>query len=114
MRVNCANCAEEYDADEEARKRLGLSATAAKGLKLQRGSGCRLCFNTGYQGRTLISEVLEVSDDIRSMITKRSSSVEVEKQARREGMKTIYEDGLEKVLVGRTTLEELLAACEEE
>ena len=50
---------------------------------------------------------------MRSMITKRATSIEIERAARKDGMKTMYEDGLEKVLAGQTTLEELLAACEE-
>ncbi len=113
VRMVCHNCAQEYAVDEEARRRLKLSAAAAKDLKLYRGTGCRYCFSTGYQGRTVISEILTVKEKVRSMITKRAASVEIERAAIEDGMKTMYEDGLEKVLAGQVTLEELLAACEE-
>ncbi len=114
VRMVCQNCVKEYAADKEAIQRLKLSAAAAKGLKLASGVGCNYCFGTGYKGRTVLSEVLTVNDAVRSMITQRATSVEIERAARQTGMKNMYEDGLEKVLAGQVTLEELLAVCESE
>ena len=67
-----------------------------------------MCGNTGYDGRTGIFEVLEMTEDIKKMILKRSSSDEIMAVAQRSGMTTMLEDGLEKALNGITTLEEVL------
>jgi type II secretory ATPase GspE/PulE/Tfp pilus assembly ATPase PilB-like protein len=73
-------------------------------------NGCKLCGDTGYHGRLGIFEVMEVSDKIRALIAARSSAEIITKEARAEGMKTMLEDGLMKVLAGETTLEEIIRA----
>jgi len=77
-------------------------------LTFYRGGGCDLCSQTGYQGRVGIFEVMEMSDEIKSLVVARASANEIIKQARTEGMSTMLEDGLDKVLIGLTTLEEVL------
>jgi type II secretory ATPase GspE/PulE/Tfp pilus assembly ATPase PilB-like protein len=69
-----------------------------------------LCGDTGYHGRLGIFEVMEVSDQVRALIAARSSAEIITKQARSEGMKTMLEDGIIKVLAGETTLEEIVRA----
>ncbi|MDP2043656.1 MAG: hypothetical protein Q8K15_00630 [Candidatus Omnitrophota bacterium] len=83
---------------------------AAKIGKLQfyRGKGCQHCFNTGYSGRTVIAEVLQLSSKIRELILASSQEQFIKQQARLEGMKTLREDGLESALKGQTTIEEVM------
>ena len=69
--------------------------------------GCEKCSHTGYRGRTVIGEVLLITEAIRELILKRASADAIFKQARTEGFLTLEEDGLLKVLAGITTLEEV-------
>ena len=73
-----------------------------------RGKGCDACGNTGYRGRVGIYEVLEVNKDLEELITARAGSTDLLLKARENGMMFLFEDGLEKVKEGLTTLEELL------
>lgn len=73
-----------------------------------RGKGCEACGNTGYRSRIGIYEVLEVDKDVEELITARKSSTDILVKARRNGMMFLFDDGLEKVKSGMTTLEELL------
>ena len=71
--------------------------------------GCDACGNTGYRGRTTISELLVVDDGIRASIGRRAQDQRaVEQIARESGFHTLYEDGLSKVGAGETSLEEVL------
>ncbi len=83
-----------------------------KKIRFYRGAknGCKLCGDTGYHGRVGIFEVMEVSDGVRALIASRASSEVIKKAAQGEGMKTMLEDGIEKVLAGMTTLEEIVRA----
>ncbi len=87
-------------------------ATLTK-LTLYRGQGCEVCSHTGYQGRIGIFEVLEMTDEVKSLVIARASAGEIVKTARlsrakSSGMTTMLEDGLDKVLSGLTTLDEVL------
>lgn len=73
-----------------------------------KGAGCVVCGHTGYKGRLGIFEALEMDNTIKELVLKRSSSDDIEKQARKNGMTTMFEDGVEKVLSGITTLEEVM------
>lgn len=82
-------------------------------ITLYKGKGCKLCNNTGFQGRTSIAEVLEVDSEIRKAILKNESPTEIEEKAIKNGMTTMFTDGLDKVLTGITTIEEILRAVRE-
>ncbi len=113
VRSICPQCREEYEAPPEIRHRLDPSGKLGA-FKLFRGKGCRYCFNTGYRGRNVISELLIVDDAIKRKILERAPSSEIEKEARSTGgLRLMYEDGLEKVLKGLTTLEEVLKVSED-
>ena len=71
--------------------------------------GCEHCGQKGYLGRTLIAEVLPVTDDIKSLIMQKKDSGAIKKQAMANGMKTFRDHGIQKVLAGTTTIEELLS-----
>jgi len=76
-------------------------------LTFYKGEGCRNCNNSGYIGREMISEVLSVSNIMASMIAKEAPKEELEAQAKKEGFITMFEDGIEKVLDGKTTIDEI-------
>lgn len=85
-----------------------LDTETAGKLQFYKGKGCRHCFNTGYSGRTVIAEVLQLSPKIRELILEGSQEQFIKQQARLEGMKTLREDGFAAVLKGQTTIEEVL------
>lgn len=91
---------------EEHAKAVGLDRV---GLRLYRGAGCKICKNTGYEGRLGIFEILEMKENIRKAIMKHATADELEQIAVKEnGMRTMLEDGIAKALNGLTTIEEVL------
>ncbi len=79
-------------------------------VRLYRGRGCKNCDGTGYFGRIGIFEVLEVKPNIRELIIAKASADRIEAQARKNGMTTMLEDGIQKILLGITTIEEIVRA----
>lgn len=77
-------------------------------LTLYKGKGCKNCGNTGYKGRTAIFEFIEISSSMKDLILKNPASHEIWALAQKNGAHSMFEDGLEKVKNGITTLEELL------
>ncbi|OGJ62603.1 hypothetical protein A3C52_00455 [Candidatus Peribacteria bacterium RIFCSPHIGHO2_02_FULL_51_15] len=77
-------------------------------VHLYRGKGCDACGNTGYRGRVGIYELLEVNKPIEELIIARASSTDILLKARENGMMFLFEDGLDKVKAGLTTIEELM------
>ena len=77
-------------------------------ITIYQGNGCKICNATGYLGRIGVFEVLEVTKNIRDLITKRNDADVILQKAIEEGMTTMLDDGLEKVLKGLTTIEEVL------
>ena len=124
VRKICQTCRVSLKLDTAQQKILAhqkhikefLEAIGSKKLSdinFYKGTGCKVCNNTGYLGRLGIFELLTMSDDIKSLITKNATSGEISRQAQEQGMKTIMQDGLEKVLNGQTTLEEVLRVAKE-
>ena len=119
VRKICSNCIKSYTLKPEqflklVPKNIGPKLVEGKkSLTLYKGTGCKLCHKTGYIDRVGIFEVLEISPAIRELIVKKATSQEIKKQAIGEGMKTMLEDGLEKVFLGATTLEEVLRSIKE-
>lgn len=77
-------------------------------FSLYKGKGCKNCGNTGYKGRTAIFEFIQVEGEMQELILKHPSTAEIQDLARKSGSHSLFEDGLEKVKNGITTLEELL------
>jgi type IV pilus assembly protein PilB len=91
---------------QEEGERYGVNLSAP--FQFFQGKGCKECDNTGYRGRIAIHEALEVTDKIQAIITeKKGAEVEVEKEALRQGMTTMRQDGLLKALSGITSLAEV-------
>lgn len=83
-------------------------------IRIYHGKGCQICHHTGYAGRIAIFEVLEMNRSIRKLITDRNDSDVIENAAIAEGMKTMFDDGLDKITRGVTTLEEVLSVTKTE
>jgi len=114
VRRLCPECKKPADLSENY-----LSATGFPTERLSEGtiyepSGCDACRGTGFRGRTGIYEIIEVDEEIRSLIVQRKSSGEIKQQALRAGMATLRDDGWSKVLEGVTTIEEVLRVSEDE
>ncbi|HNW39869.1 MAG TPA: ATPase, T2SS/T4P/T4SS family [Candidatus Omnitrophota bacterium] len=108
VRKICPHCKEVYILKDDIAKSLKLDSVKSGKLQFYKGKGCQQCFNTGYSGRTVISEVLQISQKVRDLILEGSQEQFIKQQARKEGMKTLREDGLEAALKGLTTIEEVL------
>lgn len=108
VRVICPECKEEYRPNLERLEEMGFDIKGVdKDLVLYRGRGCPECRGTGYKGRTGIFELLVMNPEIRRMTIEKASSAEIKEVARRYGMRTLREDGWQKVLMGITTPEEV-------
>jgi len=112
LRKVCPYCKEAYTLNKEAAERLKLDVVKIAKSQFYRGKGCRHCFNTGYSGKVLIAEALQFSQKIRDLVLSGAGEQVIKKQARLEGMQTLRQAGLEAVLRGQTTIEEVLLACE--
>ncbi|MCL6552957.1 MAG: GspE/PulE family protein, partial [Firmicutes bacterium] len=106
-RAICPRCKVGYAPPPDALGRLGAERIDTE-VVFYRGQGCDYCRGTGYRGRIGIFELLTVTDPIRELVVRRASSTEIKAQAVREGMRTLRDDGLEKVLAGISTIDEIL------
>jgi len=114
VRQICPNCKESYTAPRELLLRYGfplpdelLNASSSE-LTLFRGRGCEKCKQTGYKGRTGVHELLMFTDDVRNRILDRAPSHVIRALAMEGGMHTLQMDSVEKVLLGITTVDEVL------
>jgi type IV pilus assembly protein PilB len=110
VRNICNRCKEEYEINSEMSQKYFKNRDTDK---LYKGKGCVYCFDTGYRGRTVISEFMDINEDIRELIIKKAPSVKIKEKAIQNGMKSMYMDGMEKVKEGITTIEEVLKVTEE-
>jgi type II secretory ATPase GspE/PulE/Tfp pilus assembly ATPase PilB-like protein len=108
VRKICSYCKEAYILKDEIAQNLKLDTSKTAKLQFYKGKGCSHCFNSGYAGRTVITEVLQLSQKVRDLILTGSQEQFIKHQARLEGMKTLREDGMEAALKGLTTIEEVL------
>jgi type IV pilus assembly protein PilB len=108
FRKICTNCREEYTLSHDAIASMRLTLRPDQKPRFFRGKGCQRCFNLGYSGRLGISENLVLTSQIREMILSGAQEHVLKRQARKEGMKTLREDGMRAALAGLTTLEEVL------
>jgi type IV pilus assembly protein PilB len=107
VRVICPSCKQPYKATEAELSDLGIEYKGQE-ITFFRGQGCNECKGTGFKGRTGIFELLLVDEAFRELIIARESSSVLKAKARQTGMKTLKEDGIEKILSGVTTVEEVL------
>jgi type II secretory ATPase GspE/PulE/Tfp pilus assembly ATPase PilB-like protein len=120
VRTLCSECKEKYHPGQEEFDTLvrtydgdfdGLGISYNSDLVLYRPKGCPRCGNTGYRGRTGIHEILVGSDPLKSMIQGRAKMEEIRQQAVEDGMTTLMQDGIRKVLLGTTDLIQVRKVC---
>jgi type IV pilus assembly protein PilB len=110
-RVLCTQCKEPYDATEKEFLAAGYKEADLEGFDLStlyRAVGCRACSHTGYHGRMVLAEILEMSEAISRLILEQQPISNIERTACEEGMRTLRMDGLLKAVEGNTTLQEVL------
>lgn len=107
VRLLCPTCKRSYQPTDEELKESGMTQADVGGRPLYRNVGCDACNHTGYRGRTAIHELLDMSDTIREMIIERRPGSEIRRQAEREGLSSLRESAVKKVLLGQTTLYEI-------
>ena len=114
VRTLCPQCKESYVALPELVEEIKLNRFSdEKDITLWHARGCKHCANTGYVGRISILEMLPMTDTLRSLVMKHATATDLRAEAIREGMLTMYEDGLRKALKGVTTFEEVLRVTRE-
>ncbi len=111
VRVLCPECKEAIELEPEMADRLGISLEDGP-VKVYGHRGCSVCNDRGYWGRTAIFEVMRVRDDMRTSIVLRTPEHELRTVATRDGMHSLLEDGVRKVLAGITSTNELLRILE--
>ncbi|MCX5686297.1 MAG: hypothetical protein NTW09_02380 [Candidatus Omnitrophica bacterium] len=103
----CERCKEPSELSKEAAQNLKLKFDKGKAV-FYRGKGCDACLKTGYKGRIGLLEVLTLSPKIKSLILENAQEYAIREEARREGMRTLRENGMRNVLDGVTTIDEVL------
>jgi type IV pilus assembly protein PilB len=105
----CEKCREPYAPTEEELRVAGFPFDEGEELpKLYRAVGCTNCGGTGYKGRMAIHEVMTVTEEIERLTVENAPSESLARVAQDQGMKTLKDDGMEKVRQGATSLEEIL------
>ncbi len=104
----CKDCKEPYEVDEDTLLPYGHVLTGVGRTQFYKGRGCATCSFTGMKGRVAIYEVMPVSREIRDLILKNAPVTDIRAMAQAQGMKTLRQAGLLKVLAGATTVDEVL------
>ena len=104
----CKDCREPYEADEDSLVPYGHLPQGLGSCTFYRGKGCATCSFTGMKGRVAIYEVMPVTQEIRDLILRNAPTAEIREVAESQGMKTLRQSGLFKVIDGTTTVEEVL------
>jgi type IV pilus assembly protein PilB len=108
IRRVCTNCKEMYDPSDAEVQALGLTREQVGDIKFAHGRGCDICNGAGYKGRIGIFELLKVSHLVASLINERKPTGTIRAQAMEDGMETLRESGVQLILKGITTVEEVL------
>lgn len=130
VRVLCPHCKEPYPPDAGEMQLLGIGDTSAIGqmvdkrgpregeagaspISIYRPKGCPQCFDTGYAGRRAIFEIMVIDEALKNLILTTSDANRIKKEALRQGMTTLRQDGLKKVLMGITSMEEVMRVTQD-
>jgi len=104
----CAACKEPYEVDEETLAPYGHVPTGRGKVTLHKGKGCPTCSFTGMKGRVAIYEVMPISEELKDAILRTATIAAIREIAQSQGMKTLRQAALLKVLAGTTSIEEVL------
>ncbi len=120
IRTLCS-CKEEYNPSQEEFAELmqeygmedwkNLGVTYSPSFKLHRPRGCSKCGDSGYKGRMGIHELLVATDEVKRLVQKRATVEELRRQGMADGMTTLLQDGIQKVLHGHTDFKQVRAVC---
>jgi type IV pilus assembly protein PilB len=108
VRTICGDCKTPYQPEEETLRELGPEGARMSGATFHYGKGCERCYHTGYRGRTGLFEILVVDEALRRAVLARESTQVLRRIAIDGGMRTLRQSGLEAIVAGRTTIEEVL------
>lgn len=108
VRKICVHCKADYQPTEEELKDCGITPEEAKKISFKIGKGCVRCDNTGFSGRTGIFEILEVLPSIRKLIFEGKNQDMIREQALKNGMRSLHDSAMEKMVEGVTTIREVI------
>ncbi|MDP8243151.1 MAG: ATPase, T2SS/T4P/T4SS family [Candidatus Hinthialibacter antarcticus] len=109
MRTICGECKEPYKPDHALIREMGFNPEEVENITFFHGKGCAECNYTGYKGRVGAYELLILSEEVKELVLERAASSVIFQQARKDGLRTLREDGWEKIIQGITTMEEVLS-----
>lgn len=113
VRVLCTACREPYRPDEADMKSIGITPDLFSGKTIYRRGGCEKCSNIGYRGRISIFEIMLMGSHLKKVILQTYDSNQIKQEAIQNGMITLREDGITKVLSGITTIAEVLRVTQQ-
>ena len=113
VRVLCPDCKQKIVPSIELLNEMGVKELP-KGIDFYEGKGCEKCKNSGYRGRSGIYEIIIMNDAIRELIMQRVPSNIIKRKAQEFGMRTLRQDGWEKIKLGVTSIPEVLKVTQEE
>ena len=108
IRVLCESCKQPYTPDETALNSIGIVKEQMEEAVFYKAKGCESCFHTGYKGRTGIFEIMILESNLKSLILKTYDSNRIMKEALNLNMITLRQDGIQKILQGISTIEEVI------
>jgi type IV pilus assembly protein PilB len=110
VRKLCADCKEPVDVPPQVLIDLGVPPEQVGRYNVKRGVGCQTCNNTGYKGRIAVYEIMVMSDELREFILNGASTLELKREAIRQGMKSLRMSALGKLAEGMTSVDEVVRA----
>ena len=108
VRTCCAECKQPYEPDDETMERIEMTRDQIGGRPFYFGKGCKTCNGTGYKGRKAVVEYLRMSNPLRELVNNRAPTLILREKARELGMRTMREHGIQAILDGYTTVDEVL------
>ncbi|WP_246804417.1 GspE/PulE family protein [Desulfosarcina cetonica] len=112
VRVLCDHCKEAYTPGVIL-EGIGITRDQLENHTIYQAKGCEKCFHTGYRGRVGIFEIMHLNEDLKSLILKTYDATQIKQAALQRHMKTLRQSGIEKVLAGTTTIEEVLRVTQQ-
>jgi general secretion pathway protein E len=114
VRHLCNHCKEEYTPTDEELMKIGIPRASVLNDVLFRSNGCEQCLDTGFAGRSGIFEILKMDDEIRNLTLQSTDSSTIKKKSVERGLITLRGDGIAKILMGQTSIDEVLRVTEQD
>ncbi|HSG30228.1 MAG TPA: type II secretion system protein GspE, partial [Thermodesulfobacteriota bacterium] len=114
VRHLCNHCKEEYTPTDEELMKIGIPRASVLNDVLFRSTGCEQCLDTGFAGRSGIFEILKMDDEIRNLTLQSTDSSTIKKKSVERGLITLRGDGIAKILMGQTSIDEVLRVTEQD